>query len=170
MFLNSLILMITVAFVSTFFLGFLNAIDHTAPFVHTRRKDVSIIKEELSNHNVRTLVDLGSGDGNLLLNLAGKDLHVTGYENNPFLYLISLFHKKLSKKGKFISIRYASLFNAELNSCDAIYIYGISGMMERVENKILKEANKGTVVISNTFTFMKLHLLHKREKMLFYKV
>jgi hypothetical protein len=170
LFLYLVILFISIIFVFTYFIGLINVINQTAPFVPTGKKEISVIKEELNKHKVKSLIDLGSGDGNVLITVASSEIYVTGYENNLFLYLFSLIRKKVSKNDKYINIKFGSLFDANLHNYDAIFIYGISGMMQRTQAKILTEAKKGAIVISNTFVFSNLTKMYKKGNVNFYLV
>ncbi|MFA6982111.1 MAG: hypothetical protein WC243_03765 [Patescibacteria group bacterium] len=131
---------------------------------------MSLIKEELVKHGSRSLIDLGSGNGKILFSIASNIIYTTGYENSLFLYLFSKMSKMVRKNGRYIDIKFGSLFNADLHNHDTIYIYGIPGMMQRTQTKIMKEAKEGTLVISNTFDFPNLEKLYERGNLNFYLV
>lgn len=145
-------------------------LNHTGPFVPTGKKEIDIIKEELVKQGSKSFIDLGSGDGKVIYKIAGENIHTTGYENSFFLYIYSKYRKYFSRNGKYIDVKLASLFDSDLQKYDSVFIYGIPGMMEKVQTKILAESKKGTLVMSNSFEFPNLNLLYKVGKIGVYKV
>ena len=72
-----------------FFVTFMLIVFRGAPYVPTKRADVTKLFDELSLGDKDVIVDLGSGDGRLLLEAAKRGISSVGYELNPFLVLVS---------------------------------------------------------------------------------
>lgn len=74
-----------------------------APYVPTHRKQLESAFDELLPLTERdTVVDLGSGDGVVLLAAAKRGAGTVGYELNPFLVLISWLRLRRFKRSRII--------------------------------------------------------------------
>ncbi len=113
------------------------------------------------------IVDLGSGDGKLLFEIANRGGRAYGYEINPIAYLISLFRTKIGGF-KNVKVYYGNFMNADLSKYDAVVIYGISTIMPRIERKLKSELKPGTRVVSNFFQFPNLKPVKKGGDVLLY--
>ncbi len=102
------------------------------------------------------VVDLGSGDADLVLAAGEKGAAALGLEINPWLVFKS--RQKVKKCGleKLVKIKLADFWKVNLNGFDVIMIYGISYMMEKLEKKLLQEVKKPTKIISVCFPFPNL--------------
>ena len=98
-------------------------------------------------------LDLGSGDGALVIALAKAGANVKGYEINPLLVLKS--KKNIQNEGLnnkiFVSVK--NFWLADLSEFDVITVFGIGYMMRRLEKKLKKELKPGARIVSNYFTF-----------------
>lgn len=99
------------------------------------------------------ILDLGSGDGKVVLALARQGLRATGVEINPLL--VSRARAKAAKLGlstraKFIK---ANFWQLDLSQFDLIFVYGITYIMPKLEQKLQAELRPGSRVVSNYFPF-----------------
>ena len=98
------------------------------------------------------MIDLGSGDGTLVMEAAKRGAVVTGYEINIFLVWKS--RVKIRRKNiRNANIKHKSLWKADVSQADVILLFGIPHMMARLENKLMRELPKGARVVSFTFAF-----------------
>jgi cyclopropane fatty-acyl-phospholipid synthase-like methyltransferase len=100
------------------------------------------------------LVDLGSGDGRIIL-LAARDFgaRAVGYELEDSLVKSS--RRKITEmdlEGK-AEIRRQDLFTADFEGVDVVTIYLLPRAMKRLEPILEKSLKKGARVISHDFTF-----------------
>lgn len=72
-----------------FFATFMMIVFRGAPYVPTKATDVEALFTLLKLKPEDVIVDLGSGDGRLLLAAAKHGVHAVGYELNPFLVAVS---------------------------------------------------------------------------------
>lgn len=122
-------------------------------FVPTKRTHVSRIMGILNLKPGEKVVDLGSGDGRLLIALAEAGAEAHGYEHNPLLVARSKFAlKKRGLEGKAF-VHMENFWNADLSSFDGVVIYGISYIMPKLEKKLRAELRPGARVVSNAFKF-----------------
>ena len=98
-------------------------------------------------------VDLGSGDGRLVIALAKSGAESHGYEINP--WLVRLARKNIRKEEftdkAFIHLK--SFWGKDLSGFDVITVYGMKHVMWRLEKKLKKELKPGARIVSNGFEF-----------------
>lgn len=108
------------------------------------------IKENQYKKNL-TITDLGSGSGEILIELSKNfpNFNFVGYEINPILILFSKI-KTISQKN--IKFKLKNFWNINLNNFDFIIIFQFPNVMKKLENKIKKECKK-KIIISNHWKF-----------------
>lgn len=141
-----------------------------AVYVPTRVETVKRIINILDIKPGEKVADLGSGDGRLVIALAKAGAEAYGYEINPFLFLLSRKNiKKAGLKGKaFIHLK--SFWNEDLSQFDAISVYGISYIMDKLEKKLKKELKNNSRVACNRFNFHNWRYFKKEEEIYLYKI
>ena len=118
-----------------------------AIFVPLPKNTIRKALKELKTKN-KVLLDLGSGDGRLLI-IAVKEFKCKkayGIEKSFLLYLISKFFIKLNKLENKIKVTKADFFKVKIPKADIITMYLNWGMMKDVEKKILKECKNCEVI------------------------
>lgn len=140
-----------------------------APYAATTKKKtdqiVSLLSQRIKNGKV---VDLGSGDGRLVLALAQKGYQVQGYEINPFLSFLS--RRKIRKhepRGK-ATISRKDYWKEDLSEYQAVVVFGVFYIMPKLEEKLKRELRPGTVVISNYFQFPNWQFKEKKNGLYVY--
>ena len=138
------------------------------PYVATKKEKIETIIKLANIKKRETIVDLGSGDGRLLFAAAEKGARAIGYEINPFLIALTLVHAKLKGVAKRIVIYKQSLWKADLVVADVIFVYGRAKTMQRFEDFVFKNAQKGTRVIVNTNQFPNKRPIKSRNGIFLY--
>lgn len=148
--------------------GFLYVVFFGAPYVPAFKQDF----EELFNlANVKEgtqFVDLGSGDGKVLLAAAQRGAQVTGYEINPVLWLISTWRLRAYRTRA--KVKLASMWRADIAQAEVVYMYLHTRWMNKMECKLKAEATKGTRVVSYVFTFSGLKQVAKTRNAWVYEL
>lgn len=98
-------------------------------------------------------VDLGSGDGRLVIALAKAGARAYGYEINPWLVRSARKNIGKEKVGDRAIIHRKNFWQEDLSDFDIITVYGLNHVMRRLEKKLQKELKPGARVISNSFQF-----------------
>lgn len=120
-----------------------------APWLPARRRDMNDIVElgEITEQDIT--IDLGSGDGRLLVEAGKLGAHVIGYELNPLLVWWS--KRRLKKFGDRAAVYRKNLLDADVSRATLIYIFGIGTFMPAVAEKLKRECQPGTKIVSIAF-------------------
>ena len=140
-----------------------------APFQPTSRQKIEKIIELADIKKRNKLVDLGSGDGRIVIAFAKKGLESHGYEINPFLIWLS--RRKIRKEklqGKAF-IHWKNFWNEDLGKFDIIVIFQINYVMKKLEKKLKKEAKKNARIISHDWKFPALKIKKKISSIYLYE-
>lgn len=117
------------------------------------------------------VVDLGSGDGRILIELRKRysNIKSVGYEIDPFLAWYAKY--KIRKLGyeKFIKIENENYWHKDLSKFDVIFLFLIPYQMSRMERKLRAEVKKGAKVISYGYQFKKWKFQEKFENIYLYQ-
>ncbi|MDO8582103.1 MAG: 50S ribosomal protein L11 methyltransferase [bacterium] len=147
-----MILSVIVVSVLLFFVYFMIAVFTGAPFLPTGKKYVEEMVDLAALQPNERFVDLGSGDGRLVIAAAQRGANAVGYEINPFLVAIARFRIWYSGVGDRATIRWQSFWSADFRAADVISIFGITGIMPRLEKKLSVELRPGARVVSYIFS------------------
>ncbi len=97
------------------------------------------------------IVDLGSGDGRIVIEAAKLGLKADGIELNPWL----VFYSRLAsfRHGVFGETRFFTrdLWKSDLSRYDHVVIFGVESMMGDLELKLSKELSRECRVIACRF-------------------
>jgi hypothetical protein len=95
------------------------------------------------------LIELGSGDGRLLVEAARKGIKSVGYELNPIMYLISVFVTRRYRQ--LICVRYGNFWAKQWPPADGIYAFLLPKYMARLDKKIIHSKGKHTRLVTYAF-------------------
>lgn len=100
-------------------------------------------------------IDLGAGEGKLVMAMAAKGADVTGIEIDEERAMTTI--NKVVEAGlqQRVRIINGSFWQHDLSPYDLIVLYGVPSIMERLGQKITNEAKPSVRIISNHFTFPK---------------
>ena len=117
-----------------------------------------------------TAVDLGSGDGRLVIAFAKAGAQAHGYEVNPILVWLCKYKiKKAGLSGKAF-VHQKSFWRIDFSQFNIVTVFGINYMMKRLEAKLKKELKPGARVVSNYFIFPTWQYFKKEDDVSLYKV
>ena len=120
--------------------------------------------------NGTKVVDLGSGDGRIVIAMAKAGAIATGFEINPILVWwarFKIWRAGLSDNAKIYS---KNFWNQDLGDYQVIVVFGMTHIMARLEKKIQKELSKESIVISYIFKFPNLPLSFSEQGVHVYKM
>lgn len=83
------------------------------------------------------LLELGCGDGRVMVAAAEQGMRVTGYELNPILAFVS-WARTRKFKGR-VKVVWGNFWVKKLPPADAIFVFLLPKYMEKLNNKIVQE-------------------------------
>ena len=132
-----------------FFISFTFVVVFGAPFLPTLK---SRVPEALDLANLKpgdTLLELGSGDGRLLVEAAKRGVYSVGYELNPLLVMYSKI--TTFRYRKFIKIIWGNYWIKSWPKADAIFVFLLQPYMEKLDKSITQNYPKGIKLVSFAF-------------------
>jgi protein-L-isoaspartate O-methyltransferase len=141
------LLIVIASGVCAYLLGLLNG----ALYIPTDPETVGKMLDAAVLHEGDRLVDIGSGDGRLVIAAARKGIVAKGYEINPILVWLS--RRKIHREGleKLASIEWKDFWSADLSPYSVVTVFGIGHVMKRLERKLGHELKTGSRVVCNLF-------------------
>jgi hypothetical protein len=100
-----------------------------------------------------SLVDLGSGDGCILIEAARRGASAAGWEINPYLCAWTWLAARWCGVARRVTVHCSSYWDDTYGFADVVALYLLPSQMARLEKKLLKELHPGARVVSAGFTF-----------------
>jgi 2-polyprenyl-3-methyl-5-hydroxy-6-metoxy-1,4-benzoquinol methylase len=141
-----------------------------APFVRTSKTRTTILIQAAEKFKPKHTIDLGCGDGSLVIALARAGYKVDGIEIQPWLVWRAKRNIRKHHLEKSVNIYWGSFWRYNLSKYDLVVVFGMQHIMPRLESKLLAELDEKTHVVSNTFVFPNLSVVSKNGKITSYKI
>jgi len=137
------------------------------PFVPTPKP---VVKEMLTLVGAKkqdVLLDLGSGDGTVLIEAAKMGINARGFEINPFLFLLAKIKARSKNLNKNIEVYNQDYQKANLKDVTIVFCYGLPKFMTTISEKLRIELPKSAKVASYKFPIPNLKLVKKTKTDIF---
>lgn len=122
-----------------------------APYLPTRKKQANQALDLLNLKPGALVVDLGSGDGIVLIQAAKRGLRAIGFELNPLVFAVS--YVRTLPYRSLVRVKFGNFWNAKLpEDTKGIFVFLLDPYMEKLDKKLKTELKKGTKLVSYTFT------------------
>lgn len=121
------------------------------PYLPTLQKQKSVALDLLNLKPGDTLLELGSGDGRVMLAAASRGLKVIGIELNPVLVLVSLFVTR--KYRKQIRVIWGTYWGVPWPRAEGVFAFMLPRYMARLNERIIKWLPPGKTVKLASFAF-----------------
>jgi len=141
---------------------------HGAPPVPTNTKTLARMLKFSNGRTGIKAVDLGSGDGRLVIALAKEGIESHGYEINPFLVLLTKYHIRKAGLQDRAFVYWKNFWGVDLAAFELVTVYGMPHIMGDLQKKLQKELRTDSKVISNSFPFPDWEPLQKEENVYVY--
>jgi len=138
-----------------------------APYVPTRRAQRETALDLLNLKAGQTLVDLGCGDGAMLIAAARRGINAVGYEINPVLAVIAWLRTR--RFGKKVKIVQGNFWHKKWPPTDAIFVFLTHRYMERLHQNMQKRFNHPVKLVTYGFSIPNKKPKASREACFLYK-
>lgn len=121
-----------------------------APYLPTLGPQVKAALEMADLRPGQTLLELGCGDGKVLIAAARQGIHVVGYELNPLLALVAWVRTRRYRKQ--VRVIWGDFWRVPWPEAQAIFVFLLPRYMPKLNKKIIQYNHKPIKLIS--FAFM----------------
>ncbi|XP_054726767.1 ATP synthase subunit C lysine N-methyltransferase [Anastrepha obliqua] len=121
------------------------------PYVPATNEQVRNVLSFLPKNSRSKLLDIGSGDGRIVIAAAENGLLADGVELNPWLVWysrLSALRQGVQGQTKFFR---RDLWKYSVAPYDYVVIFGVEQMMKDLENKLIAEAQSNSKIIACRF-------------------
>lgn len=138
-----------------------------APYLPTLRPQIHIALELANLKPGETLLELGCGDGRVLIAAAQVGVKSIGYELNPFLALIAWIRTRRFRKE--VQVVWGNYWTKEWPPTDAIFTFLLERYMSKLDHKITKDINAPLKLISFAFTIPSKEVVTEKSGVYLYE-
>lgn len=142
--------MLVIVILVLIFTCFAGVIVFGAPYLPTLKPQINSIFELADIKKGQSLVELGCGDGRILVAAAKRGIKVTGYELNPILALICYFRTR--KYNGLVKIVWGDFWRQKWPDSDYIFTFLLPKYMSRLDKTIEQKSVKPIRLISFAFS------------------
>lgn len=122
------------------------------PFVPATNTQIQNVLSALQSRS-GSLVDIGSGDGRIVLAAARKGFRSAGFELNPWLVFYSRYNAWRQGLHHHTSFHITDLWKVSFSQYSNVVIFGVPQMMEQLETKLQAELQSSARVVACRFPF-----------------
>ena len=120
-----------------------------APYLPTLDPQVKSAMQLADLKSGQTLLELGCGDGKVLLAAAQQGINVVGYELNPILALVAWL--RTIRYRKIAKIKWGNFWFQAWPKADAIFVFLLPKYMDKLDTKINQYSHKPIKLVSFAF-------------------
>ncbi|KAM7401306.1 hypothetical protein PAMA_005479 [Pampus argenteus] len=122
------------------------------PFVPATTEQVHNVLKVLGTR-AGTLVDIGSGDGRIVIAAAKRGFQASGFELNPWLVYYSRYKAWREGVNHSTSFHISDLWKVSFAQYSNVVIFGVPQMMDQLELKLASELPSTAKVVACRFPF-----------------
>lgn len=124
-----------------------------APWVPVRARDVKRMISLAGVNKGQTVIDLGSGDGRLLLEAAQRGANAIGYEISVLPYVWSKIRIAIQRKAEGTAkVLFKDFYSQRMGEADVVVAFLTPPAMARLGPKLHRELRSGARVASYAFS------------------
>ena len=120
-----------------------------APFLPTLRPQIAIALDLLDLQPGQTMLELGCGDGRVLIAAAERGVYAVGYELNPLLAAIAWLRTR--RYGKQVRVVYGDYWRVKWPKADGIFGFILPRYMGKLHKKVMQYSSRPLLIASFAF-------------------
>ena len=121
-----------------------------APYVPTLKPQVKTALELANLKSGQTMLELGCGDGKVLIAAAKKGINIVGYELNPLLAIIAWLRTRRYRRQ--VKVIWGDFWRKPWPEAEAIFTFLLPKYMEKLDKKVIRYDHKPVKLVSFAFT------------------
>lgn len=121
-----------------------------APYLPTLKPQVEAALELADLKPGQTLLELGCGDGKVVIAAAKRGITVVGYELNPIMATVAWLRTR--RYARQVRIVWGDFWNTPWPPADAIFVFLLPKYMPKLDKIVTRKASKPVKLISFAFT------------------
>ena len=127
---------LVIVIVLVFFLVLALPVISGPPYVPTLKLNIDSALDLLDLKPGQTLLDLGCGDGRVLIAAAKRGINVVGIEISPIMALLAYFRTRKYRKHVKVRIVWGNYFLSHWPKADAVFGFMIQYQMRKLDKRI----------------------------------
>jgi len=155
----SIVLAVIFAFAIVVFFG--------APYLPTLKPQINTAFELLDLEAGQTLLELGCGDGRVLIAAAERGLKAVGYELNPFLALLAWLRTR--RYGDLVTVKCRNFWLEKWPEADGIFVFLHTRFMPKLDRKVKNESRRPLKVVSFAFRIPERKMVDEKNGLFLYE-
>lgn len=149
------------------FMVFAFAVFFGAPYLPTLKQQINEALDLMDLKKGQTMLELGSGDGRVMLAAAKRGWKVVGYEINPLLVAVSWLLTLRYRKQ--VTVVWGNYWHKSWPACDGIFVFLLDKYMAKLDEQIWMNCKKPVRVVSFAFKIPGKRIAQKKKGMFLYK-
>jgi hypothetical protein len=139
-----------------------------APYLPTLKHQQAEALKMLDLKRGETLLELGCGDGRMLVTAAKQGINGVGYELNPIIYLIAKI--VTFKHRRLVRVEYGNFWHKKWPPADGIYVFLHTRFMNKLDNKVIQQYNgKKIKLVSYAFPIVTKRAVAEKNALFLYE-
>lgn len=141
-----------------------------APFVASKPERIKTMIDLANIKQGMRVVDLGSGDGSILIAAARRGAYAVGIEMNPFLIPYSRWRaRRAGMQDRTMFIR-GDIKDYPLRDVDVVFLYLLPSLLSKISTKLSSELKPNALVISNGFPILSWTPIGEKNGVFLYRI
>lgn len=129
------------------------ALQDGAFFEPSSEEETKIIVDLLAIRRGDRAVDLGSGDGRIVIEMARRGAYADGIEKDAMLVHEALGNIETAGLSERAFVYNRNIWHTDLSRYNKVSIFQYHTVMKRLEEKLMHELSDGSLVVSHHWTF-----------------
>lgn len=120
-----------------------------APYLPSLKRQINTGLDLLDLRAGETMLELGCGDGRVLIAAAKRGINIVGYELNPILAALCWVRTRRYRRQ--VRVVWGDFWKSEWPKADGIYAFILQRYMAKLDTKITQQKNTSVKLVSFAF-------------------